>query len=103
MSDLTIIKNKDNNTLTVIAEGRIDTSNSSVFETEVKSACDGVKQLVLDFGKISYISSSGLRVLLELHKTMTSNKGELIIRRPTDIVLEVFEVTGFLDILNIRK
>ena len=103
MEDLTITKKKENNVLTVIADGRIDTDTNSEFDADVNSSLDGIKKLVLDFEKVSYISSSALRVLLNLHKDMNDAGGRLIIRKPTDLVTEVLEVTGFIDILNIEK
>ena len=103
MDDLTIRKKKENNVLTVIAEGRIDTSTTPMFESDVCSSLNGITKLVLDFEKVSYISSSALRVLLNLHKDIKEVDGKLIIRKPTDLVTEVLEVTGFADILNIEK
>lgn len=103
MSDLTIAKKKENDMLIVTAEGRIDTATSPQLDEEVKSAMADIRELVIDFGKVSYISSSGLRVLLSFHKSMELKGGKLIIKKPTDMVLEVFEVTGFSDILNIEK
>ena len=103
MSTLSITKTKDNDTLNAVISGRIDTSTSPELDNEIKSSLDGIKKLVLDFTKVEYISSSGLRVLLSLHKTMAAADGELIISKPAEMVVEVFEVTGFADILNIEK
>ena len=103
MSTLSITKTKDNDTLNAVISGRIDTSTSPELDNEIKSSLDGIKKLVLDFTKVEYISSSGLRVLLSLHKTMAAAGGELIISKPAEMVVEVFEVTGFADILNIEQ
>ena len=103
MEDLIIKKKKENNVLTVIADGRIDTNTTPMFEADIRSSLDGITKLVLDFEKVSYISSSALRVLLNLHKNIKEVNGKLIIRKPIDLVTEVLEVTGFLDILNIEK
>ena len=103
MSTLSITKTKDNDTLNAVISGRIDTSTSPELDNEIKSSLDGIKKLVLDFTKVEYISSSGLRVLLSLHKTMAAADGELIISKPAEMVVEGFEVTGFADILNIEK
>ncbi len=103
MDDLVIRKIRENNVLTVIAEGRIDTDTTPGFDADVNSSLDGITKLVLDFEKVSYISSSALRVLLDLHKKMTHINSRLIIRKPIDPVTEVFEITGFSDILNIEK
>lgn len=103
MSELTISKKQENDILTVIPEGRIDTVTSPQLDTEVKASLEGITKLVLDFEKVNYISSSGLRVLLSLHKTMTAKNGKLIVSKPTEMVLEVFDVTGFADMLNIEN
>ncbi|MBO6229605.1 MAG: STAS domain-containing protein [Ruminiclostridium sp.] len=103
MSALSVTKTKDNETLTAVISGRIDTTTSPELDNEIKGSLDGISKLVLDFAKVEYISSSGLRVLLSLHKSMIANKGELIISKPTEMVLEVFEVTGFADMLNIEQ
>ena len=103
MSTLSVTKTKDNETLTAVISGRIDTTSSPELENEIKSDLEGIKKIILDFKNVEYISSSGLRVLLSLHKTMTASDGELIISKPADMVVEVFEVTGFADILNIEK
>lgn len=103
MSTLSVTKAKDNETLTAVISGRIDTTTSPELDSEIKGSLDGIKKLVLDFEKVEYISSSGLRVLLSLHKSMTAAGGELIVRKPAEMVAEVFDVTGFADILNIEQ
>ena len=103
MSELIIKTQKENDVLKVFAEGRIDTTTSPQFESEVKASLGGAANVVIDFEKVNYISSAGLRVLLGIHKNVSENGGELIIKKPQDTVLEVFEVTGFSDMLNIEK
>ena len=103
MSTLSVTKTKDNETLTAKVTGRIDTTTSPQFDSEFKGELSGIKKRILDFTEVEYISSSGLRVLLSLHKTMTASDGQLIICKPTEMVLEVFDVTGFADLLNIEK
>ena len=104
MSKIILEKKKENEKLTVAAEGRIDTSTSAEFDMEVKSALeDDVTELVMDFARLNYISSSGLRVLLSLHKMMAARGGSLTIINPTKIVNEVFDVTGFKSVLKIQK
>ena len=103
MSELIITKKQENEKLTVFAEGRIDTATSPNLDTEVKASLEGIKHLVLNLEKTSYISSSGLRVLLSLHKTMDAKGGDFIVSKPTEMVLEVFDVTGFADMLNIES
>ena len=96
-----IIKNLDGNKLTIALEGRLDTSTAPNLEAELKSSLDGVASLVLDFNKLEYISSAGLRVVLAAQKTM-SKQGEMKLVGVNDEVMEVFEITGFVDILTIE-
>lgn len=94
-----ITKQLNGNTLQIALEGRLDTTTAPELEKEIKNL-DGVNALVLDFSKLDYISSAGLRVLLSAHKTM-NNRGGMKVVNVNEIVSEVFEVTGFSDILNI--
>ncbi len=97
---MTIKKTKNGTILTVAAEGRIDTTTAPEFENAVKTALDGIDELVLDFTKLNYISSAGLRVLLSLQKTMNT-QGTMKITGVNETVSDIFEVTGFSDILTI--
>ena len=103
MSKLSITKNTDGQTLTADITGRIDTATAPEFDSGINSSLDGITKVVLNFEQVEYISSSGLRALLSLHKAMTAKDGELVIRKPTEMVTEVFDVTGFADILNIEN
>ena len=103
MSKLTFTQNKENDTMTLSFEGRIDTTTSAEFDSDIKSSLDGVTTLVLDFKKVSYISSSGLRVLLSTHKSMDEKGGKMIVSNPSKMVNEVFDVTGFGDVLNVER
>ena len=96
---MTITKEQKGNSLTIALEGRLDTTTAPELEKELKSL-DGVAELKLDFAKLEYISSAGLRVLLAAHKTM-SKQGGMKVTNVNEIVQEVFEVTGFSDILTI--
>ena len=87
--------------LIVEIEGRLDTSTAPQLEAEL-GTLDGVKELVLDFAKLEYISSAGLRVLLGAQKKMNV-KGEMKIKNVNDTIMEVFDITGFADILTIEK
>ncbi|MBQ6755881.1 MAG: STAS domain-containing protein [Oscillospiraceae bacterium] len=98
---MTINKEKNGTALTVALEGRLDTTTSPKLEEELKAELPGLTSLVFDFSKLEYISSAGLRVLLGAHKTMTK-QGEMTVTNVNEIVKEVFEVTGFSDILNIK-
>ena len=98
---MTINKKQNGSTLTVALEGRLDTTTAPQLESEMRQSLDGVKTLVMDFEKLDYISSAGLRVLLSTHKIM-NKVGEMKITHVNETVSEVFEVTGFSDILNIE-
>ena len=82
-------------------EGRLDTTTAPELEKELKGDLESATQLTLDFSKLDYISSAGLRVLLSAHKVM-EKKGGMVVTNVNEMVNEVFEVTGFADILNIE-
>ena len=94
-----INKKQDGNELIISLAGRLDTNTALDLEKEL-SSLDNVKKLIFDLRNLEYISSAGLRIILSCQKTM-ANKGEMIIKNPTDNVKEVFEITGFADILTI--
>ena len=98
---MTINKNLEGSTLTIAPEGRLDTTTAPELEKELKSALNGVTELVFDFSKLDYISSAGLRVLLSAQKQM-SKQGGMKVTKVNEMVMEVFEVTGFTDILTIE-
>ena len=98
---MTIKKIENGTELTVALEGRLDTTTAPQLEAELKAALGGVKELILDFESLAYISSAGLRVLLSAQKTMKS-QGVMVIRHVNETIMEVFEVTGFADILTIE-
>lgn len=97
-----IKKELDGSKLTVTLSGRLDTTTAPDFEKELKSSLDGVNELVLDFSGLDYISSAGLRVLLSAQKLMNGAGGSMKIVGANDIVKEIFDVTGFSDILTIE-
>ena len=88
-------------TLTLFPEGRLDTVTSPELETVLKDSLDGVTELIFDFEKLEYISSAGLRVLLAAQKRMNS-QGTMKVVHVAEIIMEIFEVTGFSDILTIE-
>ena len=88
-------------TLTVQLEGRLDTTTAPKLEEELRGSIDGLTCLVIDLEKLEYISSAGLRVLLAMQKIM-NKQGEMIVKNVNETVMEVFEVTGFSDILTIE-
>ena len=87
--------------LTVAPEGRLDTTTAPKLEEELRGSVDGVTRLVFDMEKLEYISSAGLRVLLAMQKLM-NRQGEMALQNVNEAVMEVFEVTGFSDILRIE-
>ena len=103
MSELKISKKQEQEKLTVFIGGRIDTGTSARLGDEVRESLDGITDPVLDFGEVSYISSSGLRVILSLHKTMAAKSGRLTVSKPVQAVYDVFDVTGFAGMINIER
>ena len=98
---MTITKNLNGSVLEIALEGRLDTMTAPELEAELNKDLGSVESLVLDFSKLEYISSAGLRVLLSAHKTMSA-KGGMKVTKVNEIVQEVFDVTGFADILTIE-
>ena len=96
-----IKKTKNDTTLMLAIQGRIDTTTAPQLEAELRSDIDGVTELYLDFTGVEYISSAGLRVLLSAQKLM-SRQGKMVLSHVNESVMEVFEVTGFSDILTIE-
>lgn len=94
-------KNLNGNQLTVALEGRLDTMTAPELDADLKTSMEIVDSLILDLADLAYISSAGLRVLLNAHKAM-SGKGGMKLVHANEIVREVLEVTGFADILNIE-
>ena len=88
--------------LTVWVYERLDTSTAPQLEEELNSSLDGVETLILDLSGLEYVSSAGLRVILGAHKTMMS-RGGMTVRGVNSVVAEIFDVTGFSDILNIER
>ena len=99
---MNIKKKKDGSTLTVNIVGRIDTATSPEVDSYINGNLDGVSELILDFKEVNYVSSAGLRVLLSLHKKMAP-KGGMKLQNVNEAVNDVFEVTGFDEILDYDK
>ncbi|MCR5670546.1 MAG: STAS domain-containing protein [Butyrivibrio sp.] len=87
--------------LTIGLEGRLDTTTAPSLDDELKGALGGVTNLEFDLSKLEYISSAGLRVLLSAQKVM-NKQGSMVVKNVSDEVKEIFEVTGFVDILTIE-
>ena len=98
---MNITKTNEGAKLTLALEGRLDTTTAPQLEAEVKSALGGVTELVLDFSQLEYLSSAGLRVLLAAQKVM-NKQGKMVIRNVNETISEVFEITGFTEILSIE-
>ena len=98
---MTIEKTLNGTELTIAIVGRLDTTTAPQLETEFKQSIDGIEKLVFDFTDLEYLSSAGLRVLLAAQKVM-NKQGEMIIKNVNETVNEIFEVTGFSDILTIE-
>ncbi len=92
--------NKNGSTLELSIVGRIDTTTAPQLEAELKREIGGVTELLLDFSGVEYISSAGLRVLLSAQKVM-NRQGKMVLSHVDEAVMEIFEVTGFSDILTI--
>lgn len=98
---MTIEKTLRGTELTVTLAGRLDTTTAPVLEAELKAALPGVEALALDFEKLDYLSSAGLRVLLAAQKVM-NRQGSMVVRHVNETIAEIFDVTGFCDILTVE-
>lgn len=98
---LNIYKKEDGNTLSVSLEGRLDTTTAPQLDEELNTLLPGKTEVVLDMEKLEYISSAGLRVLLSAQKIM-NKQGEMVIKNASEEVKEIFDVTGFSDILTVE-
>lgn len=99
---MTIKKRTEGEKITLELEGRLDTSTAPSLEQEIKDSVTGeIRELILDFRRLQYISSAGLRVLLAAQKKM-NRQGSMVVKNANDMVTEVFQVTGFIDILTVE-
>ena len=99
---MTINKTLNESELTIRLEGRLDTLTAPELEKELKHSIAGVEELTFDIAGLRYVSSAGLRVLLSAQKVM-NRQGNMTIRNVCPGIMEVFELTGFADILNIEE
>ncbi len=97
---LKIDKDLKDDTLTILLDGRLDTLTAPSLEDEIKAIDENVKHLVFNMVMLNYISSAGLRLMLSAQKKM-NKQGDMVIKGANETLKEIFEVTGFLDILNI--
>ena len=98
---MNIVQKRDGSALTIAPEGYLDTTTAPELRSVLETALNGVKKLTFDFEKLEYISSSGLRLLLYAQKVM-SEQGTMKVIHANNIILEIFEVTGFGDVLTIE-
>ena len=98
---MNIDKTLEGDKLEIKLEGRLDTNTAPVLEEELKEDLPDLKKLVFDFEELKYISSAGLRLILATQKTM-NKQGTMVIKNVNDFIMEVFEATGFIDILTIE-
>jgi len=98
---MTITQFENGDTLTLAVEGIIDSTTAPDFEKEMLAAGGKTKNLVVNFAKVDFISSAGLRVLLLLHKKVAAAAGKMTLVNVNDDVREVFELTGFINVLDI--
>ena len=97
-----INKETKGNELVIALDGRLDTTTAPQLEAEINSGLNGVESLVIDMEKLVYVSSAGLRVLLKAQKVM-NKQGKMTVRNASSEIKEIFEVTGFDELLNIEK
>ena len=98
---LNISKKIENENTVIALEGRLDTVTAPELEKELKDVLEWTKNLTFDFAKLDYISSAGLRVILAAQKVM-AKQGEMKVCNVNETIMEIFEVTGFSDILTIE-
>ena len=98
---MNITKKTDGTVLYLALDGRLDTTTAPQLEAEHKGSLDGITELNMDFEKLEYLSSAGLRVLLAAQKVM-NKQGSMVVLHVNETIQEVFEVTGFVDILTIQ-
>lgn len=99
---MTVTTDIENKKMTAAIDGRLDTSTSPELESKLKDIPAGITELNLDLKDTEYVSSAGLRIILSLHKRMTKTSGTLYISNVNESVKEIFDITGFSDILDIR-
>lgn len=97
---MTISKKLEGTKLELLLEGRLDTTTSPMLEAELKESMEGITELIFNFEILDYISSAGLRILLAAQKIM-NKQGSMVVKSVNNVISEVFEVTGFSDILTV--
>lgn len=98
---MNINKTQDGSKLTMILEGRLDSNSAPALELELKASLEDITELVMDFAELVYLSSAGLRVILAAQKQM-NKQGKMVIVKVNETIMEIFEMTGFVEILTIQ-
>ncbi len=98
---MTIEKYKNGEELTVKVSGRLDTTTAPELDKSIKDELQGLKSLIFDFADLEYLSSAGLRVILACQKSM-NNQGSMIVRNSNTTIREIFDITGFCDIITLE-
>lgn len=98
---MVINKTLESNKLTISVEGRLDTVTAPELDEVIKNSLEGITELIFDFDKLEYISSAGLRVILSAQKQM-NKQGSMKVVNSGDEIKEIFDVTGFTDIITIE-
>ena len=98
---MTITTERNGNALMLALEGRLDTTTAPELDEVIKTSLEGITDLTMDLEKLEYLSSAGLRVLLSAQKTM-NKQGAMTVRNVNETIMEIFEVTGFSEILTIQ-
>lgn len=98
---MNINKITNGNELAIALEGRLDTATAPRLEAELNQSIGGIEKLVFDFASLEYLSSAGLRVLLSAQKIM-NKQGKMTVKNVNETIMEIFEVTGFCDVLTIE-
>lgn len=93
---------KDGTTLTVKPDGRLDTATSQELERLMQPEMEGMKDIIIDMEKVDYISSGGLRVLLAAEQYMEDRDGSMKVIHVNPLIMEVFRMAGFLDLLTVE-
>lgn len=99
---MNIIQNTEGGCLTVRIEGRLDTVTAPELEAALETSLNGVEALIIDMEALEYISSAGLRVLLKAQKTVNAAGSTMKLIHVNETIMEVFDITGFVDILTIE-
>ena len=99
---MNIVKKLNGSELLLEVEGAIDSTTAPEFNTVLEESLNGITSLIIDFKKVDYISSAGLRVLLVACKTM-SKQGDMVVRNANNNIMDIFTMTGFVNILKIEN